>query len=146
MKVVFILCGHKNFIILGFLGSLKRHLTFIFAGDMEAISFNPFKAYFWIKLSNISKKKQRYRLIYSLNFDAQNSYNFSLLKRKSKNGANVYDKVLYFSHKSFRLNSGLWCANDNRRSPDAHWSISLGSNLSFSFCILSSNIYYCHSI
>ena len=63
MKLVFILCGHKNFIIPGFLGSLKRHLTFIFAGDMEAISFNPFKAYFWIKLSNISKKQKTTILI-----------------------------------------------------------------------------------
>ena len=45
LKFVFILCGHKNFIIPGFLGSLKRHLTFIFPGDMEGISFNPFKAY-----------------------------------------------------------------------------------------------------
>ena len=53
LKFVFILCGHKNFIIPGSLGSLKRHLTFIFAGDMEGISFNPFKVYSGIKFSNI---------------------------------------------------------------------------------------------
>ena len=119
MKFVFILCGHKNFIIPGFLGSLKRHLTFIFAGDMEGISFNPFKVYSGIKVSNILPEPKTKIL----------KENLCLCLCVISISNNTYR----LDHIPPKLTWQWWyvlCANDNRGSPDAHWRLSSGESIS----------------